>query len=608
MPIRILPSQLISQIAAGEVIERPASIVKELLENSLDAGATEIDIDVDQGGSGRIRVRDNGSGMSREDLMQSVQRHATSKISSFDDLVQIRSMGFRGEALPSIASVSRFELTSRQRDQDQGWCLRNDGDRFTDPEPAAHPVGTTVLVRDLFFNLPARRKFLKAERTEYGHIDDLVKRVAMSRFDVQVRLSHNGRVTRHYRIADSLAACEQRLTELLGPEFLQHALRIRSESAGMVLHGWAANATWSRSQSDQQYFYVNHRHIRDKLIMHAIKRAYHDVLYHGRHPVYVLFLEIDPSEVDVNVHPAKHEVRFRESGLVHQFISRGIADHLAAETPAEAAVDRQHGDPDRDHLAASGLRDQQPMRYDEQAADHQSNSVRELARRRDGAAASGSLMHARQLYQSDQALPSLEDQGDEQIPPLGFAIAQLHGIYILAENRDGLIIVDMHAAHERITYERMKQAMDQQALKSQPLLVPVTVAVSEKEADYAETHRQQLARFGLKVDRLAPESLRVSAIPVLLQRADPAALLRDVLADLIAVGSSNRIAEQANDVLSSMACHGSVRAHRRLTIPEMNALLRDMERTERSGQCNHGRPTWSAMNLKQLDRLFLRGQ
>ena len=606
MHIQKLPSQLISQIAAGEVIERPASIVKELLENSLDAGASEIDIDIDAGGVKRIRIRDNGCGMQKSDLMLCVHRHATSKIRSFDDLVQIRSMGFRGEALPSIASVSRFEITTRDRQSDQAWCIRNDGDSFTDPEPASHPPGTTITVRDLFYNVPARRKFLKTERTEFGHIDELVKRIAMSRFDVQIRLTHNGKVIRHYRMAETLEACHQRLADLLGREFLEHAIAVNTESAGLKIKGWVANATWSRSQADQQFFYVNQRHIRDKLIVHAVKQAYQDVLFHGRHPVYLLFLEIDPTQVDVNVHPAKHEVRFRESGLVHQFIARSIKDHLARELPEDRtgqghAVDASDSEANTIHWTGQ---DQTRMPL---SASMGKSSVGQLS----GIGGSGSYANLASLYQSDsinQVNDLNIDNRDHDSPPLGFAVAQLHGIYILSQNANGLIVVDMHAAHERITYERLKDDMQEQQLKTQPLLVPVTVAVSEKEADFAETQRDRIAEFGMKVDRLAPESLRVSQIPALLHKADPAALLRDVLSDLIAVGSTDRINEKSNEVLSSMACHGSVRANRRLSIPEMNALLRDMERTERSGQCNHGRPTWTQMTLQQLDRLFLRGQ
>ncbi len=617
MQIKKLPSRLISQIAAGEVIERPASVVKELLENSLDAGATEIDIDIDQGGVGRIRIRDNGKGMEKADLMLCVKRHATSKIASFDDLVSIRSMGFRGEALPSIASVSRMEITSRQHGQSSGWCIRNSADQFSEPEPASHPAGTTVTIRDLFFNLPARRKFLRTERTEFGHIDELVKRIAMSRFDVRFRLSHNGRLVRQFRAAETLEACRKRLSDLLGSEFLNHAISVSADAAGMRLKGWIANATWSRSQPDQQFFYVNHRHIRDKLIIHAVKQGYQDVLYHGRHPVYVLFLEIDPEQVDVNVHPAKHEIRFRESGLVHQFIARSINDHLAAEQIEGRAEGDAESQAQYAQLQRSGT-DHSELGALEAGVVYTEASQQAMSLKTGTGAYAGqqhvadNMPHLARLYEAGTAANEVREQlerdDDAQVPPLGFAIAQLHGIYILAENESGLIIVDMHAAHERITYERLKRDREQRQLKTQRLLVPVTVAVSEKEADLAESRQQEIAGFGLQVDRLAPESLRITQIPALLEKADPASLLRDVLADLITLGSSQRVTEMANEVLSSMACHGSVRANRRLTIPEMNALLRDMERTERSGQCNHGRPTWSHLTIQQLDRLFLRGQ
>ena len=588
MSIRELPTDLVNQIAAGEVIERPASVVKELAENSVDAGARQLEIEIEAGGAKLIRIRDDGRGMDADDLVMAVRPHATSKISSLEDLEQVGTLGFRGEALPSIASVSRFRLVSRTAAMEAGWSLISDGTRQQPPEPAAHPVGTTVEVRDLFFNTPARRRFLRTEKTELNHIDDLVRRLALARMDLKIRLGHNGRVLRQYRPASSEAERERRIAELLGPEFPPHALIVEHEAMGMRLTGWVGLPTHSRSQADQQYFFVNGRMVRDRLVTHAVRQAYQDVLFHGRHPVYALYLELDPRGVDVNVHPTKAEVRFREGRQVHDFLFRTLHHVLgqtragvhstaaAASAPAAAAVPSYRQSPMPLPAAAA------PALVADQAA----------------------------LYGGSHA--SSEPVGlsadDASAPPLGYAIAQLHGVYILAENDHGLILVDMHAAHERITYERLKQSMDGEGLRSQNLLVPLTVAVSEREADLAESRAELFAELGFEVDRIGRESIRVRKIPTLLLRADAAALVRDVLSDLLAHGRSARLREATNEVLSTMACHGSVRANRRLSIPEMNALLRDMERTERSGQCNHGRPTWVQLTMDELDRLFLRGR
>ena len=624
MPIRQLPNHLINQIAAGEVVERPASVVKELLENALDAGSTRIDIDIEQGGGKRIRIRDNGSGIPQDELALALSRHATSKIASLDDLEQVRSLGFRGEALPSIASVSRLILSSRHTDASQGWTLFGDGQEVFDaPTPVAHATGTTVDVVDLFFNTPARRKFLKTEKTEFGHIEDIVRRLALSRFDVGFELNHNQKNTLRLRSTDDRASAERRVAEICGSAFVEQSLYLDYEAAGLRLWGWVGLPTFSRSQADLQYFYVNSRNIRDKLISHAVKQAYQDVMYHGRHPAFVLFLELNPQLVDVNAHPTKQEVRFREGRLVHDFLFRTLHQALADIRPGDEAgaptqLPPSNVTPHPQSLALKGREEQeksepvaqQPYRptYQPQQQQRLQMPVREQ------------MATYQQLYQPVVPLenagkdivglkPDLPlPQDTDDMPPLGFAIAQLHGIYILAQNASGLVVVDMHAAHERITYEYLKQSMAQDALRSQPLLVPTSVNVSKKEADHAEQHADTFHALGFELDRLGLEKLTIRAVPSLLKDGDTEALVRDVLADLITHGESSRIQNAMNDILATMACHGSVRANRKLSITEMNALLRDMERTERSGQCNHGRPTWTQMSLEHIDKLFLRGR
>jgi DNA mismatch repair protein MutL len=597
--IHQLSPELVNQIAAGEVIERPASVVKELVENSLDAGATRIEIDIEEGGSRVIRVRDNGGGIDAEDLPLAVASHATSKIASMEDLEHVRTLGFRGEALPSIASVSRFALISRVPTNDAAWRLDIEAGRASAPKPAQHPPGTTIEVRDLFHNVPARRKFLRAERTEFGHIDELVKSIALARGSVEFRLSNNGKPVRLLRSVareDDLAA---RLGDTLGDEFPAQSLRIDHSGAGLRLSGWVGLPTASRSQADQQYFYVNGRLVRDRIVTHAVRQAYADVLFHGRHPAYVLFLQIEPQHVDVNVHPAKHEVRFRESRLVHDFLYRTLNEALA-QTRAGAASASEFSE--TSVVSPTGTANsatnatwyrQSPMGF----------VVRESPA--DYAALLGSTNSA-QTFSNASALPI--GKVDQDIPPLGFALAQLSGIYVLAENANGLILVDMHAAHERITYEKLKTARACDGIRSQMLLVPLTLAVSEREAGSVEDHVEHLAELGFDIVRSGPQSVTVKRYPGLLEGADVGALVRDVLADLVTHGQSRRLEETQNEVLSTMACHGSVRANRRLTLPEMNALLRDMEATERSGQCNHGRPTWVQLPLNELDRMFLRGR
>ncbi len=600
MRIHALEPQLVNQIAAGEVIERPASVLKELLENSLDAGATRIEVDIEEGGKRLIRVRDNGRGIHPDDLGLALSRHATSKIASLEDLEQVMSLGFRGEALPSIASVSRLLVQSRSQDSDKGCQVRGDGREATPaPEPVAHPPGTTIEVRDLFFNVPARRKFLRTETTEQKYLDAVIQRVALSRPDVELSVRKNRKPHYHLRAGSGEAAQLERLRTLLGAAFADQVLRIEHEAAGLRLSGWIAQPTFSRSQADLQFFFVNGRPVRDKLLAHAVRQSYQDVLFHGRHPAFVLFLELDPKAVDVNAHPAKSEVRFRESRLVHDFLFRTLHQALADLRPADDQLAPQPVQP----LPGSG------RHYAATATARQGGL---------------SLPVAEQLGQYDRLHgdrgkdneggsiptgPSGDAGGDStQIPPLGFALAQLKGVYILAENAQGLVLVDMHAAHERITYEHLKNGFSADGIRSQPLLVPLSLAVSRAEAGLAETRQDRFSALGFDIDRQGPEQLVIRQVPALLAKGDVEALVRDVLSDLNTHGSSQRIEEAINALLSTMACHGSVRANRHLTLDEMNALLRDMERTERAGQCNHGRPTWVRFSLGELDALFMRGQ
>ena len=618
--IKLLSPRLANQIAAGEVVERPASVIKEVLENSLDAGATRLDVDIENGGIKLMRVRDNGSGISKDDLPLALSRHATSKIYHLDDLEAVATLGFRGEALASISSVSRLTVTSNTGEADSGWCAKAEGrDMETDVSPAGHPQGTTVEVRDLFFNTPARRKFLRTEKTEYNRIEDVIKRLALSRFDVSFNLRHNGRMIHAWRAASSQVEKERRVAQVCGPAFMENAVHIEVERAGLRLWGWVALPTFSRSQADLQHFFVNGRAIRDKLVTHAVRQAYQDVLFHGRHPAFVLYLELDPATVDVNVHPTKHEVRFRDSRMVHDFLFRSLHHALAEVRPqdqlpgGEAAPQgmQLQSTEQVSGVEAGEFKQQESMSF--RPANHSSTPVAQV----------GETMPAyQQLYgagsntvppsslNAQVPAPSLQslEESNEEVPPLGYAIAQLKGIYILAENAQGLIVVDMHAAHERITYERMKTAVAEQGLQTQPLLVPETIAVSQKEADYAEQNLDLFKSLGFELQRVGPESILIRQLPVILNKANVEQLVRDVLSDLVEYGDSKRIDNHINEILGTMACHGSVRANRRLSIPEMNALLRDMEATERSGQCNHGRPTWALQTLDELDKLFLRGQ
>ncbi|WP_140720129.1 DNA mismatch repair endonuclease MutL [Pseudomonas sp. Hp2] len=611
MSIRQLPEILINQIAAGEVVERPASVVKELVENAIDAGASRVDIELEEGGVRLIRIRDNGGGIAPEELPLAVSRHATSKIASLDDLESVATLGFRGEALPSIASVSRFTLASRRPQDEHGAALQVEGGKVGEVAPRAHAPGTTVEVRELFYNVPARRKFLRAERTELGHIEEWLRSLALARPDVELRVSHNGKPSRRYKPGDLYS--DVRLAETLGEDFARQALRVDHSGAGLRLHGWIAQPHYSRASADQQYLYVNGRSVRDRSVAHAVKMAYGDVLYHGRQPAYVLFLELDPSRVDVNVHPAKHEVRFRDARLIHDFVYRTLQDALAQTRAGTTPVAAHAAE------AAGGATFAAPAFQGGGGAPPQWKPTQSpLGLRVADAPAAYAALYAPPENPVAEAAPSpgigVAQVGlpptDEVsgVPPLGYAIAQLHGIYILAENAEGLIVVDMHAAHERIGYERLKSAHDGIGLRAQPLLVPITLAVGEREADVAEREAETLAQLGFEVTRSGPGSLHVRSIPALLAHAEPEALLRDVLGDLREHGQSRRVASARDELLSTMACHGAVRANRRLTIPEMNALLRDMEATERSGQCNHGRPTWARFTLAEIDRWFLRGR
>ena len=600
MPIRKLPSHLVNQIAAGEVVERPASVVKELIENSLDAGATRIQVEVDGGGERRIRIIDDGNGIAPDELSLALSPHATSKIASLDDLEAVATMGFRGEALASIASVSRLSLSTRSRQAESGFRLCSEGGELQAPEPVAMPPGTMVEVRDLFFNTPARRKFLKTERTEFGHIDELLRRMALARPDVTFELSHNGRALRRLPAAQDDAARLRRVEKVCGSEFIDAALSIDTEHRDLHLSGWIARPSFSRSQANLQFFFVNGRLVRDRLVTHAIRQAYSDVLYSGRHPAYVLMLTIDPKRVDVNVHPQKTEVRFRDGRLVHDFLFSMIHRALSETRPG--------GESGRVEPAGAGAVAGRPTasgNYANLGALGSQQSALGLPVRE-------AIDRYAELAVQPDALSGLSAQtdasSDSEIPPLGFALAQVHGVFVLAQNAHGLVIVDMHAAHERIVYERMKQAWQEDRIRSQPLLVPETLAASSAEVQALENHQQDLNRLGFDLNPAGPQSILIRAVPTLLARADVAGLVRDVLSDLIELGDSRRIESAVDELLSTAACHGAVRANRKLEISEMNALLRDMERTERSDQCNHGRPTWVQLDMNQLDKLFLRGQ
>ena len=594
--IEQLSTRLSNQIAAGEVVERPASVVKELLENAIDADATLVEVTLGGGGTRLIRVRDNGVGIVRDDLKLALNRHATSKISDVDDLEAVATLGFRGEALASMASVSHLTLTSNAEEGQSGWQVTASGEDMSPRvDPAPHPRGTTVEVADLFFNTPARRKFLRTERTELTRIEDVVRKICLSHPGVSLTLSHEGKVIRRYPACNTDAEMDRRLATVFGRDFMANAVYLEEERQGMRLWGWVSLPTFSRSQADQQFFFVNGRAIRDKLVTHAVKQGYTDVLYHGRHPVFALYLALDPAGVDVNVHPTKHEVRFRDSRSVHDFIFRTIHHALSALRPDDMTQ----------AAAAGGIAESTPAFFGERAPTQASIPLPNPGRSH-GGNIPAQIDQYRQMFATESVALGEAEPGE--IPPLGYAVAQLHGIYILSQNERGLVVVDMHAAHERITYERLKRSRELDGVKQQPLLVPVSLAVTEKEVGLAEEFAGYFAELGFSLEAASDESLVIRGVPVLLAKADAAQLVRDVLSDFAEYGSTLRIEEHRDEILSTMACHGSVRANRRLTVPEMNALLRDMEETERSGQCNHGRPTWFEVSLAELDGQFLRGQ
>ncbi len=642
--IHSLDARLVNQIAAGEIIERPASMLKELIENALDAGATKIEIEVEKAGVKRLKISDNGHGILKQDLAMALSRHATSKIENLTDLEQIATLGFRGEALPSIASVTRMTIQSRERNAEQAWLVSSDGNNTTsEPQPIAHPVGTTIETRDLFYNTPARRKFLRTDNTEFKHLDQVVRRMALSRFDVSFKLSHNGRTVLHL---PSVAADDSRRVKMVcGDNVPENSIYFQDQRDDMRLSGWAGLPSFSRSQADMQYFFLNGRLIRDKTIVHAVRLGYQDVLFHGRHPVYVLYLEMDPAGVDVNVHPTKHEVRFRDSRNVHGFVFRALQRQVGASAGESGSltVDSELGaavpKPIFSNQSSSQMTEQNALNYAREDRDsgrlgyqntaYQNISYQDSTERlspdqvRDQVTGyktiADSVFRPNPTSIIDANSTSADrsgagvsgtksDNSRGDIPPLGYALAQLKGIYILAENEQGLVLADMHAAHERITYERLKQAQSDAKVTQQPLLVPVTIQVSETEVMAWQGRQSLFDELGLEIEQMDETVLVVRSVPDMLANADVSQLVRDVLADLVAHEHSSRIEETIHEILSSMACHGSVRANRLLSIAEMNALLRDMEATERSGQCNHGRPTWVQMSLSQLDGWFKRGQ
>lgn len=644
--IKALSTHLINQIAAGEVVDRPASVVKELLENAVDAQADTISLEIDKGGMKRIRVRDNGVGINKDELHLALSRHATSKITNLHDLENVQSLGFRGEALPSIASIARLKLSSRAKGSSQGWCLHGDGKEiFIDPpEPIAHPEGTSVDIKDLFFNIPARRKFLKTEKTEFHHIEIAVKKIALSCFKTQFSLQHNGRSILHLLPALDQESANKRVADICGTAFIEQSFYFEHEAVDLRLWGWVGLPTFSRAQADLQYFFVNGRVIRDRVVSHAVRQAYQDVLYHGRHPAYVLFLELAPKLVDVNAHPRKQEVRFRESQLVHSFLHHSLKQALADIRPDDviaSAADKATISPKGSHdnslqaIDASKVHSKTQAHYPAKNAQqhlnlavketmaaykqlhepYQANAATNLSSSNNAIAtpvplAEQNALPSDTLTTAETALTSEQKENNTlgAIPPLGFAVAQIQGVFILAENAMGLIIVDMHAAHERIRYEYLKRSMAEDNIRSQSLLVPVSVSVSKAEADAAEQYATIFTDLGFCLDRLDSEKLIIRAVPSLLKDSDVAVLVSDVLADLLMYDNSERIQAEMNTILGTMACHNSVRANHTLSLPEMNALLRDMERTERSGQCNHGRPTWTQLTMQQLDTLFMRGQ
>jgi DNA mismatch repair protein MutL len=583
MPIRVLPGELVDQIAAGEVIERPASVVKELIENSLDAGATRIEIDIERGGVGLVRVRDDGRGIAAGELSLALARHATSKIASLDDLQAVSTLGFRGEALPSIGSVSRLRVVSRAAAADQGAEVSVDGGAIVPVRPAAHPPGTTLEVRELFFNVPARRKFVKSDATELSHIARLVERLVLSRFDVSFRLRHGTRVLLDVAAVQGADAELTRIAQVLGAEFASGALAVRHAAGPVMLSGWAGLPTRSRAQPDQQFWFVNGRSVRDRLLMNAVRLAYRDVLYHGRHAAYVLYLTLDPKLVDVNAHPGKLEVRFRESRQIHEFVFRAL----------ERALKDTRPDPD---AAAAALGQGAGAADSARAATGVGYALPFYEPARDPWRVAGAI----------ESSPAAAQDPDEH--PLGTALAQLHGVYILAQNRSGLVLVDMHAAHERVLYERFKAERAAGSIPSQHLLEPLVIALKAHQLAALLEQREQWNRAGFEVDALSGTDLVLRRVPAFISAAEIPALVGSLVHDLSLDADTHHLESAADRFLGTLACRSAIHAHRRLTLAEMNALLRQMEETERANQCNHGRPTWTRLSLQQLDQLFLRGR
>ena len=610
MRIKVMDELLANQIAAGEVVERPASVLKELVENCVDAKAQSIHVDIQHGGHELIRVRDDGQGIHADDMALSVERHATSKVYNYQDLEAVSSLGFRGEALASIASVSRLTIASRAQDESTGTKLSQEG-KTVSQAPVAHPQGTTVEVRDLFYNTPARRKFLRTAKTEFQHIETLLHRMALAQFSIAFKLTHNQREVFHVHPAATVELQEKRLAAILGNDFASHAVHIDFSAAGMRLSGWIAVPNFTRGQADMQYFYINGRFVKDKVLAHAMRQAYHDVLFHGRHAAYVLYLEIDPATVDVNVHPTKHEVRFRQSNVVHQFVSRGVKDALAQIQPQEELASTRRVDAEPSYSPAPAQPVTQTQMYiDTERMMPTKPSVLPV---QDAFAASTAFYQPRADVRADSndqatAVATAPDSAAGASQSLGTAIAQLHDIYILAQNEQGLIIVDMHAAHERILYEKMKREHRAETLASQALLVPICVSLSLAEMQVFEQAQQELSRLGFVLDQTGPNDIVVREAPHYFKQDRTVELIKDMLGDFITHGKSSQVEDRLHHLLATIACHSAVRAHHSLTLVEMNALLRDMEATDNAGFCNHGRPTWIHYTLKDLDRLFLRGQ
>lgn len=608
MSIRALDQHLINQIAAGEVVERPASVVKELVENAIDAGAHRIEVHIESGGMTRIKVQDDGAGIPEQDLPMAVMPHATSKISSLSDLEAVASLGFRGEALASIASVSRFRLASKPKDQSAGFEINVAEGQAARLAPVAHTQGTTVDVRDLFFNTPARRKFMRTEKTEFAHIDEVIRRLALAHMSIGFELHHNHRVVRQFNPAKEPQQVTRRIGQVFGQAFVESAMDIQKTHEDLFLSGWIAKPIFSRSQADMQFFFVNGRLIKDRLVAHAIRQAYRDVLFHGRHPAFVLHLAINPEAVDVNVHPQKTEVRFRAARRVHDFLFSSLHRALAETRPhAQALGQLGPQSPNLNQGFEAG-----------RAVPGFGQFGASLGQRALGLNVAETMAQYQQLVQPNELLGQPDQNrlaglqsGDEvgqEIPPLGFARAQLHGIFIVAENREGLILVDMHAAHERIVYEQFKQAWQEDKIQSQRLLVPTQLKLTGLQMAAYERHMDALEHLGFDLSAAGLGEILIRALPSLLSQNQCLELVADVLTELAEVGHSALVEDALDHLLSTMACYGSVRANRKLNIDEMNALLRAMELTERADQCNHGRPTWVQLDLKALDRLFLRGQ